>query len=195
MKKELDDKLCTTYPLIFSLRNGDKRVAPMAWGFQCGDGWYPLINKLCSVIQHHIDSSNEHRQWLASYNHMIDEALAGNLGPIEQKYPNLTHEGRMKMVADRTFRTEEKPLIVQLVAGQVKEKFGGLRFYVHKGGDEFTQGAIALAESLSFTICDVCGNPGKVGNQSLTFDEPKRDGVHGYYATRCRDHWGYREEI
>ncbi len=39
---------------------------------------------------------------------------------------------------------------------QVKEKFGGLRFYTY-GGDEYIQGMISLAESLSYKICSSCG--------------------------------------
>ena len=37
---------------------------------------------------------------------------------------------------------------------KVKEKWGGLRFYVY-GGDEYIQGAISLAESLSHLICKI----------------------------------------
>jgi hypothetical protein len=44
----------------------------------------------------------------------------------------------------------------QVVAAQVKEKFGGLRFYVNGGTDE-QYGAIHFAEMLSYTICEMCG--------------------------------------
>ena len=42
-------------------------------------------------------------------------------------------------------------------ATQVKEKFGGLRFYVY-GGDEYIDGLISMAESMSYRICSECGN-------------------------------------
>lgn len=42
---------------------------------------------------------------------------------------------------------------------QIKEKFGGLRFYVD-GGDEYTYGAIAIAESWADRTCETCGAPG-----------------------------------
>ena len=48
----------------------------------------------------------------------------------------------------------------QVVAAQVKEKFGGLRFYVD-GGDDWVYGAISMAESMSYRTCEVCGAPGK----------------------------------
>jgi len=46
-----------------------------------------------------------------------------------------------------------------VVALQVKEKFGGLRFYV-SGGDQYTAGLIWLADHLSTMICEECGAPG-----------------------------------
>lgn len=62
------------------------------------------------------------------------------------------------------------------VADQVKEKFGGLRFYYHIERDpsvkdideDFTkemtneiEGAVGLASRLSYLICENCGCPGK----------------------------------
>lgn len=47
----------------------------------------------------------------------------------------------------------------QVVAAQVKEKFGGLRFYVDNC-DDYTRGVIALAESMSYRTCEYCGNKG-----------------------------------
>jgi hypothetical protein len=44
---------------------------------------------------------------------------------------------------------------------QVKEKFGGLRFYIGNGSDEIFE-RIDQAEDESFTICEECGKPGKV---------------------------------
>lgn len=43
---------------------------------------------------------------------------------------------------------------------QIKEKYGGLRLY-HYGGDDFIEGVIDLAERLSYSICERCGNKGK----------------------------------
>ena len=51
------------------------------------------------------------------------------------------------------------PEIPQVVADQVKEKFGTLRFYYH-GGDEEISGMVRMAEAMSSVTCDVCGNPG-----------------------------------
>ena len=68
MRQELDEKLCKDYPKIFANRNGDMTTTAMCWGFECGDGWYPLINLLCKEIQWHIDHNArvETTQFVAS---------------------------------------------------------------------------------------------------------------------------------
>jgi hypothetical protein len=42
---------------------------------------------------------------------------------------------------------------------QVKEKFGGLRFYINEGSDEIHD-RITEAENQSYEICEVTGKPG-----------------------------------
>lgn len=64
----------------------------------------------------------------------------------------------------------------QVIADQVKEKFGELRFYYHMEtptdtenhtsmgegirGDGYLEGAISFAEIMSGSICEACGKPG-----------------------------------
>ena len=67
----------------------------------------------------------------------------------------------------------------QVKAVQIKEKFGGLRYYID-GGDETIYGMIRLAESLSFTICEECGESGKL-----------RSG--GWMKTLCDKHEAERQ--
>ena len=52
-----------------------------------------------------------------------------------------------------------EPLGIEAV--QVKQKFGGLRFYVEKGTEEI-QDMIDAAEEKSYTICEACGTSGTV---------------------------------
>lgn len=58
---------------------------------------------------------------------------------------------------------------------QVKEKFGGLRFYINEGSDE-VHTRITEAEIKSYTICEMCGAPGEI----------RRD--IGWYRTLCDSH-------
>jgi len=44
---------------------------------------------------------------------------------------------------------------------QVKEKFGGLRFYINEGSEEI-HNRISNAEKLSYEICELCGQKGEL---------------------------------
>jgi hypothetical protein len=57
---------------------------------------------------------------------------------------------------------------------QVKEKFGGLRFYINSGESEIHQ-RILQAETESYNICEICGEQGK----------PR---TNGWYQTLCDSH-------
>lgn len=63
----------------------------------------------------------------------------------------------------------------QLVATQVKEKFGGLRFYYRHGGD-YAIPVIGLVELLSTHVCEVCGALGEGVS------------LFGWMQTRCLEH-------
>jgi len=56
---------------------------------------------------------------------------------------------------------EMVPVCPQVVAVQVKEKFGTLRFYFD-GGDDDVHGMVAMAEHMSKLTCEDCGKPGKL---------------------------------
>ena len=131
MSPELDNKLVSKYPKIFANRYGDMQTTAMCWGFECGDGWYALLDTACNLIQQHIDWRN------------------------------------------KVAKTPED-MVDQVVAEQVKEKFGGLRFYVN-GGDQYTGGVIDACESMSTKTCEQCGSPGKVRGSS-------------WFYTSCDEH-------
>jgi len=44
-------KLYDKYPKIFNQHNDSMQTTAMCWGLECGDGWYWLIDELCSCIQ------------------------------------------------------------------------------------------------------------------------------------------------
>jgi hypothetical protein len=62
----------------------------------------------------------------------------------------------------------------QITALQVKEKFGGLRFYVGPVNTE-QFAVISFAESMSYSICEQCGSIKDIGTTS------------GWVSTLCRD--------
>jgi len=62
MKQEYDNYLCTTFPKMFVNRYKPMTETTMCWGFECGDGWFNIINQLCANIQHHIDWKNRNEE-------------------------------------------------------------------------------------------------------------------------------------
>ena len=118
MSPELDKQLVQNYPLIFADRYKPVTETAMCWGFECGDGWYNILDTLCHQIQHHIDFNKRRKE----------------VGVDLEDIP-------------------------QVVAEQVKEKFGSLRFYYY-GGDEHINGLVSMAEAMSNCTCMTCGKPG-----------------------------------
>jgi len=130
MRKELDEALCAKYSEIFKACNGDMRATAMCWGFECGDGWYNIIDGLCTTIQN-------------------------------REYNNKRNNIQ----------------IAPVVATQVKEKYGTLRFY-YSGGDDYIDGAVSMAEYMSEVTCEKCGAPGKLQSYGWAYtacDEHTRD--------------------
>jgi hypothetical protein len=79
--------------------------------------------------------------------------------------------GNIQNHIDWKNRTEE--VVPQVTLDQVKEKFGTLRFY-YTGGDDYIRGMVTMAEAMSGTTCEECGNPGerRGGGWVHTFCEP-----------------------
>jgi len=126
MKAELQKKLFDKYPKIFVQKDLPMIQTCMCWGIDCGDGWYWLIDNLCDAIQRYCDSRNE-------------GVRGGFLKGIKGYLKGTTPEEEW-----------------QVEAVQVKEKFGGLRFYINSGDDEIYV-LISFAEHLSYKICEYCG--------------------------------------
>lgn len=156
MREELDKKLCEKYPEIFRDRNGDMSKTCMVWGFEHGDGWYNIIDSMCARIQGHIDYSYKQIEWDKKWNDNVNNP-----------------EYEWTAFVERKERHIREP-VAQVVAIQVKEKFGSLRFY-YNGGDEYIRGIVDMAEEMSFITCDKCGNAGRA-----------RGG--GWYRTLCDEH-------
>ena len=97
-------RLEKSYPKMYAGKYG---------GFAVGKGWYPIIERLSSSIQQHIE-----------------------------------------------FVNKKEEVCPQVVVMQVKEKFGGLRFY-YEGGDEYIHGLVSMAESWADIACETCGGIGK----------------------------------
>lgn len=67
-------------------------------------------------------------------------------------------DSRAKQVIQ--FPNENYQPVKQVEIRQIKEKFGGLRFY-YDGGDDRVYGMVRMAESWASVSCEDCGAPGE----------------------------------
>ncbi len=126
MNPENTKKLFEKYPKLFPKEDRKyPRQSLMCFGFECGDGWFSLIGRLCANIQNRIDK-------------------------------------------------EKNPKYPQARVMQVKEKFGGLRFYIDGASDAKIFDIIRKAEDDSYKTCESCGKKGELIR------------LNGRHATRCK---------
>ena len=131
MKIELEKKMVEKDPKFFEyLKENKEVITPIKFGFECGDGWYNLINTLMGCIYQHIENKKK--------------------------------------------EVSEKDCDYSVHIVQIKEKYGGLRFYIY-GGDDYVNGMISLAENLSYKVCETCGSMNNVGQTT------------GWIYTICKD--------
>src|SRR5687768_12037651 len=114
MNEELTEKLVTKYPKLYK-----QNIY-----FECGDGWYDLIDKLSEKLE------------------------------------------------EKIFVHPDESIVT--CCAQVKEKFGGLRFYMYFETDEMSD-LINQAEDKSTSICELCGKPGTTRH------------INRWYKTICQN--------
>lgn len=157
MSPENYASLIEKYPELFPERNGK-----LGCEFSCGDGWYNILDLLCAQIQHRVTSNNMERERAIKFNDDL------KLGIVPALYKEDFEAGK---VNPRKIPKKIK----QPKLAQVKEKFGGLRFYIDDA-DEIVHAYIQMAENLASITCEVCGNKGKMEN------------IHGWVRTVCDEH-------
>lgn len=152
MNIELQKKLYQNYPRIFVDADKSVNESCMAWGIECGDGWYNIIDTLCQSMSNCYTTSIR----------------------IEAADSHISN--------DEPFFTINPPTVV---ATQVKEKFGTLRFYYSLKYDakleeldrtgkypdiksikdryyHYIDGMVHFAEMLSARTCEMTGKEGEM---------------------------------
>lgn len=163
MKQELDKLLCERYPKMMVNRNKPMIETCMCWGFECGDGWFNILDQLMGNIQHHIDWKVKQREDAIKRNEMVQKLKDGDSTLFDEEYKDMIdqeYKAKRKQELINDHLRDVPDLITQVTLDQVKEKFGTLRFY-YTGGDDVIDGMVRMAESMTEVTCEKCGNPGK----------------------------------
>lgn len=163
MKQELQNKLYEKYPKIFGQKDLPMTQTAMCWGISCGDGWYNIIDNLCGHLQNVVDRPHEE---ITMYQEWIDREKEKNNPRKETSGGYIPSSEELITRYQEHIEDWKKKIIPQLEAVQVKEKYGGLRFYlngypIQPEIDAKVTAYINFAESLSYVTCEHCGSPGK----------------------------------
>lgn len=105
----------------------------------------------------------------------IVETLCGEIHSYTE-WKNNTRKHLLENNPHNVTIPEEVP---QVVIEQIKEKFGGLRFY-YQGGNDYISGLVTMAEHWAGHTCEECGKPGR-----------SRNG--GWIKTLCDEHEAERQ--
>lgn len=149
------EELFEKYPRIFQDYEGN----PGRCNWQVPEHWLPIIDDLCDLIQQHCDN----------------KAMVDNPDYVK---------GKKFDINDITTQVLIKKNREQVTCNQMKEKFGGLRFYINSG-DEYVYALIRYAEHLSYRTCIGCGanKPEDDVQLKIGWIEP--------YCKKCRETNGY----
>jgi hypothetical protein len=152
--EEFEKHMAEKYPRYFG---EGKRYG----GFAIGEGWYPIIESLIGNIDHY----TKHRRSMRARDLRKQRAknkgmeamvafMAGKKGREPSEWDIQRAEETMENDIDIT------PKLNWIEIQQIKEKFGGLRFY-YNGGDDHIRGMESMAESWANRSCETCGNKGE----------------------------------
>ena len=153
MKPELEKTLVDKYSVFFDyLKPHEGPIIPIQFGIDTDNGWYWLLDNLMSDIKDYTKSNQKGKRVKNKYLRKIVDIKF-------YRYHKNISKPLMKLrryILDN-FEMETYDKFSNVNITQIKEKFGGLRFY-YDGGDEMIHGMVWFAESLSYDICEVCGS-------------------------------------
>lgn len=164
MRLELQKSLAEKYPLIFKDRNQDSHGLSIK--ISVNDGWYSLIDGLCEMLYSDFLQATRHYKY---FKDLVGVAK---------------HDGSLytqEEIDEYRIKAEEAAQNVP-IASQVKEKYGGLRFYVQYSNDKHNN-YIDMAESLSYRICECCGTMDDVRTWEMSW-------VKTFCKTHAEIHYG-----
>jgi hypothetical protein len=129
-------------------------------GFAIGEGWYHIIEQLIAEIDHY----TKWRRNMRAHDLRLDRARDKGRDAVlkfitkGKAVPSLWDEERADDVMATPHSITDR--VDWIVIDQIKEKFGGLRFYYH-GGDDEISGMVRMSELWAGHSCEKCGNLGQ----------------------------------
>lgn len=191
MSPELSYKLVKRFPILYQNFGCDPRQSCMAWGFEHGDGWFLIIWQLSLALNEELGyetfTGKIRSRWL-----LFKKRFFKHWNDFIYKLSPVVHD-KQKMIGTGVKGDPLRWVVVEkakpvrpwlkkfvrfpntgFAVDQVKEKFGGLRYYCP--GNDRIYALVGLAERLADVTCEVCGKPGKTESPG------------GWMSTVCKEH-------
>jgi Txe/YoeB family toxin of Txe-Axe toxin-antitoxin module len=149
MDKKLELQIVEKYPTFFEEYGGDPRETCLAWGFECGDGWYDLINNLCRDLTKVTENKD--------YKIVVLQ--------VKEKFGGLRFYFAVEhQESDFLFRIGSmfRKFMFNKRLGRQYHKMVDLRKRFYKTTYEKINDLVEKAETDSYKICETCGKPGDV---------------------------------
>lgn len=135
MSPELQHELVSKYPDIFKDYGGDPKNTCLAFGIECGDGWFDIIERLCHLIQSEVDYINRMHKDKMKYRCWAVQ--------VKEKY------GTLRFYYDFSY--------AENLSKQEQDM-------LHRSMDHIG-GMSAMASTMSARVCEHCGDRGKMGEE------------------------------
>ena len=129
-------------------------------GYAIGEGWYPIIEQLIAEIDYYTKWRRNTRAYELKRQRAKKHGIEGVLKFMVKpgRTPTEWDIENAENIMSNEQKIPEKVSYVRI--DQIKEKFGGLRFY-YEGGDDHISGMVRMAELWAGRTCEKCGNKGE----------------------------------
>ena len=166
MKSELDKALCEKYPKMFVNRHADMKTTAMCWGFECGDGWYNILDTLCEAL------TNSYTTCIDFGNGQIEDA--GDppqviVTQVKEKFGTLRFYYYIKC----------QNLKYKELCAKYGDNHAAIQSWI-SDYEKYYDGAVHMAEVMSSRTCEVTGQQGELHSSGGT--------RNGWLKTMSREH-------
>jgi hypothetical protein len=170
--RDFEKYVMEKYPSLFE-KDENGNPIPAGCGIWCPEGWEGIVDDLCGAINQYTTKTYRSKMviknrlfyfiWRIPYNvlsaiHKFIYRRIINKPSFNKLVNKLEHYLIKKSGKHISY---EKVYCRPVTIDQIKEKFGGLRFY-YTGGDKEVAGMVALAEFIASNSCELTGKKGKL---------------------------------
>jgi hypothetical protein len=169
--ENFEEHLINKYPDLFYDGKNGKECPCGAW---VPEGWEMIVEELCDAITRYTKDTVRHNKRITNKMYYVWISITKSLNWLHLKFIKLFPKYNkweynkplysfIDKFRQRSYKcvNYDKVYTPAVKIDQIKEKFGGLRFY-YSGGDAEVAGMVRFAEYLCNKTCEVSGEKGEL---------------------------------